>query len=1389
MKCNSVNVRSVLDYTLKKKIRESTYLSDEEIMIIYKRFNSISNEGRLNYEKFEKSLGILGTIKNAYLYRSIFKAFDLNNDDYLDIYEFCVAISTMLKGNERDKLRLSYRIVHSGVGVPGPVCSAIGDGGIGAVDVTGESRDFSSYITYEDFEKIVLSINDIKKKLLGTEEEIVTTQVKYTFKSLSLLCEDGKYRMNLECYKKAMKCTEFLKLLGIHTKVADVFLQKEVLKKRKSKTGKSKKGKGDIGKTSTHLMKSFSESKSARRSILKGSTNLFLRRNRKKKKKGSDKKGKESQVGDGKESHMGDVTTIQPNGKYYSPSSAHAVSLNLETGINKNIVTKKGQRGPTRSARRRKSRSSSKCGSGSDGLSDIHSNSRGGYRSRALFECSYRDNSNELKGKEENAKEGKNTTNKKIYFFKVDDEECFTTDSNVQNTCSPSCRGGTPGEVKGEKGARGILQIKMKENRTREMGGNASDSSRHFLEYHSDIEVMNFRKQLHEERKKKENPKRSKDTTHREGKREDKRLYQDEVEAGEETNRGRSTIQDMHISIGEEEVEKNTHIESIPVGRVNKKEGNHISIFMDRKYRCKENSPSCDDACSFWKEENIYVGKKKDFIGDKNCFVNASKGITAQFDMKSAIMNFEKKKENKTYVEEYNELMAQYKKYVQEEGIEHEEDISPEVEDRRQAETRTGENDMWGGVGERVGEGVGEGGDTIDSADGGFGDSGYRSPESSECNSENNEGIGNFYLFSRSGAEQGENDTTVEGSTRYLYRKFQQYSRFANNFEDRRENPIEGKGVTLKRCQPVPACLDFSDDVLNKKFYIPMVKSHYVMVNRNLTREKVFYIIRNLLLSIDELLKRDKAGDPHGVFFLFFSAFSYSWDQGVTGDVEKEGNEVIKRDDENFEHGNNRMCIFQNVLLIISIVRYFLHTITISQKCSSSYDSIEGNLTMHNNISSHTVNEVSILLNAANEILSKYSKGCFQNKKIYINKSNCYNVSKKRKLKGKLKGKLSVSIRQNREKRNFQKILAVYFGHERWDLVMNMMIGIRISAIKEFNENVILNYFKHKDVLQLPTSNAQQKVIFKNYAPIIFKKIRSFYGIKAKEYITSVGPEQVISNMVLGNLSTLSELLSEGKSGSLFYFTSNGKYIIKTVCKSIHNLSKKLLPKYYEHIRKNPDTLLTRLYGIHCIKYRSVSTIGGRGKGKIYFIVMNNFFSSAVEIHRRYDIKGSLVGRTVPLAKREDHTIALKDVDIDELGDTINVGPQNKEKLLKILKLDADFLKENLLLDYSLLFGIHYKELSRDLVNWSRTKTGEVRHVFDDHGICLAARPFHQCDHGGMINVDKNKVFFFGIIDIFTKWNLKKKFEHTFRTIQKLDGKNISCIHPKAYASNPSIKC
>jgi len=154
---------------------------------------------------------------------------------------------------------------------------------------------------------------------------------------------------------------------------------------------------------------------------------------------------------------------------------------------------------------------------------------------------------------------------------------------------------------------------------------------------------------------------------------------------------------------------------------------------------------------------------------------------------------------------------------------------------------------------------------------------------------------------------------------------------------------------------------------------------------------------------------------------------------------------------------------------------------------------------------------------------------------------------------------------------------------------------------------------------------------------------------------------------------------SEGKSGSFFYLSSDGKYFVKTVHKEEHKLLRHTLFKYYNHMTKTstpgegwfsccalffvlvlraegltifkepvPDSLLTRIVGCHVVRLsRFVDLVGdiftcgiryltssshrhsktGTGAVKIYFVVMENALDCAFEVDRKYDLKGSWVGR------------------------------------------------------------------------------------------------------------------------------------------------------------------
>ena len=160
----------------------------------------------------------------------------------------------------------------------------------------------------------------------------------------------------------------------------------------------------------------------------------------------------------------------------------------------------------------------------------------------------------------------------------------------------------------------------------------------------------------------------------------------------------------------------------------------------------------------------------------------------------------------------------------------------------------------------------------------------------------------------------------------------------------------------------------------------------------------------------------------------------------------------------------------------------------------------------------------------------------------------------------------------------------VSFGHQNWNLVLNMMIGIKVAvkSAVERPETLTLKDFKLKYIFELiPKRTSDVKDNYKictffDYAPSIFLEIRRLFGIKNEDYLRSIGPESMLNGLIKGSLSTLAELTSSGKSGSFFYYSADGKYTLKTISRDEFHFLRKILTNYYDHIMNNPNTLMIK---------------------------------------------------------------------------------------------------------------------------------------------------------------------------------------------------------------------
>ncbi|KAH7654940.1 Phosphatidylinositol-4-phosphate 5-kinase protein [Dioscorea alata] len=374
-------------------------------------------------------------------------------------------------------------------------------------------------------------------------------------------------------------------------------------------------------------------------------------------------------------------------------------------------------------------------------------------------------------------------------------------------------------------------------------------------------------------------------------------------------------------------------------------------------------------------------------------------------------------------------------------------------------------------------------------------------------------------------------------------------------------------------------------------------------------------------------------------------------------------------------------------------------------------------------------------------------------------------------------------------------------GHKNYELMLNLQLGIRHAVGKQapaasFDLKASAFDPKEKVWTRFPPEGSKhtpphQSCDFrwKDYCPKVFRMLRSLFKVDTADYMLSI----------CGN-DALRELSSPGKSGSFFYLTNDDRYMIKTVKKAEVKVLLKMLPAYYNHVRSYENTLVTKFYGLHCVK------VTGSNQKKVRFVIMGNLCCTEYSIHRRYDLKGSSHGRTTEKPDVEiDENTTLKDLDLTFV---FRLQKNCFQEFERQIDKDCEFLEQEKIMDYSLLVGIHFRDsLSNDATStdsYSQTSTSSSDHgkssdvlphlrnrrVMVRLGANMPAKVVHATrrhDSEGQLISESTPgefyhvILFFGIIDILQDYDISKKLEHAYKSIQ-YDSTSISAVDPKLYA-------
>ncbi|XP_071522955.1 phosphatidylinositol 5-phosphate 4-kinase type-2 alpha isoform X2 [Panulirus ornatus] len=305
----------------------------------------------------------------------------------------------------------------------------------------------------------------------------------------------------------------------------------------------------------------------------------------------------------------------------------------------------------------------------------------------------------------------------------------------------------------------------------------------------------------------------------------------------------------------------------------------------------------------------------------------------------------------------------------------------------------------------------------------------------------------------------------------------------------------------------------------------------------------------------------------------------------------------------------------------------------------------------------------------------------------------------------------------------------------------------------------------------------------KEYCPIVFRNLRERFGIDDADFRESLTRSQPVA------------IDSPGRSGARFYNSSDKMYIVKTLTSDEVEQMHALLKEYHPYVvSRHGKTLLPQYLAMYRLTVDNIET---------YCVVMRNVFSTYLQIHKKYDLKGSTVDREASIKELEKDLPTLKDNDFMKDGTKIYIGEEAKQQLMETLTADVEFLMRLHLMDYSLLLGIHdiaRAEMEGNTQNESEDDVIEEEEEDECSGVPTppdspntAAR--ERATSNGAIDPDveiyaiesnesapQREIYFMALIDVLTHYGVKKQAAKAAKTVKygaNADG--ISTVEPDQY--------
>lgn len=147
--------------------------------------------------------------------------------------------------------------------------------------------------------------------------------------------------------------------------------------------------------------------------------------------------------------------------------------------------------------------------------------------------------------------------------------------------------------------------------------------------------------------------------------------------------------------------------------------------------------------------------------------------------------------------------------------------------------------------------------------------------------------------------------------------------------------------------------------------------------------------------------------------------------------------------------------------------------------------------------------------------------------------------------------------------------------HRYYHLTYGMMLGIRVSVGKAVltrsgfqvtaeilqTPDLSIDDFMHVEKYVFPPQGSastpphklRNSFKFKDYSPLVFRHLRERFGIDGAEYMLSL----------CGDFGYI-EFISNSRGGQFFFYSHDGRYMIKTQTREESKFLRRIMPHYYK---------------------------------------------------------------------------------------------------------------------------------------------------------------------------------------------------------------------------------